>query len=83
MLWNRPENSRKIDKKRLSSGGTGKSITLLEWVKLFYVNHLEQGYKMHEIDQIDVLMYLDLVNYKAEKEYWENQRKVIAMLKGL
>lgn len=38
---------------------------------------------MHEIDQIDVLLYLDLINYKSEKEYWENQRKVIAMLKGL
>lgn len=38
---------------------------------------------MHEIDQIDVFKYLDLVNFKSEKEYWENQRKAIAMLKGL
>ena len=83
MFWGWRKSYRVINsKKRLGGGGTGKSITLLEWIKLFYIEHLGQGYKMHEIDQMDIFRYLDLTNFKAEKTYWENQKKGIAALKG-
>jgi hypothetical protein len=32
---------------------------------------------------MDLWYFLELMNYKQEKEYWENQRKAVAMLKGI
>ena len=37
---------------------------------------------MSEIDSTDFIYYMQLNNYKAEKTYWENQKKGIAALKG-
>jgi len=32
---------------------------------------------------MDIWHYIDLINYKLDKEYWENQRKAVNMLKGI
>jgi len=55
---------------------------LFEWLKLFYLARLDEGVSLSEIDKMDIFKYLDLVEYKQEKKYWENQRRVVAMLKG-
>lgn len=36
-----------------------------------------------DVDEMDIWHYIDLINYKNEKEYWGNQRKAVDMLKGI
>ena len=37
---------------------------------------------MTEIDKTSVKRYMGAIHHKQEQEYWENQRKGLAALKG-
>lgn len=49
-------------------------------MKDLYLSLLEQGWKMHEIDAIDIFYYIDLLIYKAEKEQSEAKRDLLRQL---
>lgn len=33
---------------------------------------MQNGWTMRDIDEMDIDYYLDVLNYKNEKEYWKN-----------
>lgn len=41
---------------------------------------LDEGYKMNEIDEMDVFRYLDVLGYQQEKEYWKNVEEALTFL---
>lgn len=50
------------------SSGTGEKITLNDWLKELYLGLLKDGWTMNDVDNMDLLYYLDLLSYKANKE---------------
>ena len=62
-----------------SNKGGGK-ITLTEWVKEFYIDLLENDWKLNDIDEMDILYYIELLLYKANKEYNQNVEAVLNIL---
>lgn len=52
-------------KKRVSGGAT---LPLTEWIREFYLDHLKEGWKMEDIENIDMNWYTDLTQYQEEKE---------------
>jgi len=41
---------------------------------------LKEGWKLNDIDEMDLWYYLDLMNYQAEKEYWKNVDAALKIL---
>jgi hypothetical protein len=37
-------------------------------MKIFYLNHMENGYTFEQIDELDFFYYMDLLIYKAGKK---------------
>lgn len=52
-------------KKRVSGG---KTLPLNEWIKQFYLDHIQEGWKMEDIENIDMGWYTDLMSYQEELE---------------
>lgn len=63
-----------------SSKGDGKKLTLDEWIKEFYIELLENDWKLNNIDDMDIYFYLDLLLYRAQKEYNQNVEAVLNIL---
>lgn len=51
-----------------------------EFINEFYISLLENSWKLNEIDEMDIWYYLDLLNYKQEKEYWEGVDEALAIM---
>lgn len=49
-------------------------------MKEFYIELLENDWKLNEIDDMDINYYLDLLLYKAKKEYNQNVEEVLNIL---
>ena len=47
----------------------GNTLPLQEWIKELYLNLLKDGWKLNEIDEMDIGWYFELINYTDEKEY--------------
>ena len=41
------------------------------WIREWYISLLKDGWKLEEIDNMDICWYFDLVNYSNEKNYVE------------
>lgn len=62
------------------SKGENRKLTLDEWLKEFYIELLENDWKLNDIDDMDIFHYLDLLLYKARKEYNQNVEAVLNIL---
>lgn len=51
-----------------------------QFINEFFISLLENGWKLNEIDEMDIWYYLDLLNYKQEKEYWEGVDEALAIM---
>jgi hypothetical protein len=49
-------------------------------MKEFYIELLENDWKLNEIDDMDIHYYLDLVLYRAQKEYNQNVEAILDIL---
>lgn len=49
-------------------------------MKEFYIELLENDWKMEDIDEMDIFFYLELLAYKARKEYNQNVEVVLNIL---
>jgi len=45
-----------------------------------YINLLENGWTLNQIDNMDILFYMDLLSYKANKEYKDNVEAMLGIL---
>ena len=43
-------------------------MPLNKWIKELYLELLEAGWKLEEIDEMEIGWYFDLTNYEEEKE---------------
>ena len=60
----------------MTGSDTGEKLSLHDWIKEFYINLLEDKWKLEEIEEIDIIWYFDLINYTEDKEY---RKQVAAM----
>ena len=58
------------EKKR--PGGEGKKLTLPDFLKEMYFDLMHAGISMREIDEMDLDYYIEISDYHAEQQYWEN-----------
>lgn len=49
-------------------------------MKEFYIELLENNWKLNDIDDMDIYFYLDLLLYRAQKEYNQNVEAVLNIL---
>ena len=49
-------------------------------MKEFYIEFLENDWKLNDIDDMDIFYYLDLLLYKSQKEYNQNVDAVLNIL---
>lgn len=49
-------------------------------MKEFYIELLENDWKLNDIENMDMFYYLDLLMYKARKEYNENVEAALNIL---
>ena len=45
----------------------GKKLTLLDWMKETYLSLMSDGWRLNDIDEMDIYYYLDLLSYEANK----------------
>ena len=55
-------------------------LTLRNWIKEFYIGLLRDGWKLNDIEEIDLLWYIDLINYQENKEYEDAVDTVLDIL---
>jgi len=51
------------------SGGDAGTLTLRDWIREIYINLLKDGWRLNDVDEMDLGFYLDLINYENEKKY--------------
>ena len=44
-------------------------LPLREWIREVYINLLKDGWRLNDIDEMDLGWYFDLINYTEEKKY--------------
>jgi len=49
-------------------------------MKELYIDLLEIDWKLEDIDEMDLFYYIDLLAYKANKEYGQNVEVVLKIL---
>lgn len=61
-----------------SSGG--EKLTLIDWLTELYLSLLENDWKLNDIEEMDIHCYLNILSYKANKEYKKNIETVLNIL---
>jgi hypothetical protein len=50
------------------------------FIKEIYIDLLQNGWTLNDIDEMDIFYYFDILVYKAEKEYKQNVEAVLNVL---
>jgi len=55
-------------------------LSLRDWIQEMYLGLMDDGWKLNDIDEMDLYWYIDLLLYKASKEYKTNVANVLNIL---
>ncbi len=44
-------------------------MPLRDWIKEFYIGLLTDGWKLNDIEEIDMIWYAEILSYREEKAY--------------
>jgi len=55
-------------------------LSLNDWINEFYLDLLENEWKMNDIDDMDIYYYLNLLLYKTNKEHKKDVESILAIL---
>lgn len=56
------------------TGDDTPEMSWSDWVKSFYLSLMKQGYKLNEIDEMDIYYYWQLLNHENEQREMENTK---------
>lgn len=56
------------------TGDDAPGLSWTDWIKSFYLSLMKQGYKLNEIDEMDIYYYWQLLNHKDKQRQVEQMK---------
>lgn len=54
--------------------GDDTPVSWTDWIKSFYLSLMKQGYKLNEIDEMDIYYYWQLLTHEDEQRQTEQMK---------